>query len=221
MDRETVLIRIAQLGGMERFVSLTTGGLGEMLGISQQSASLNLQRLEKEGLLERTRRGRAHGVRLTRTGMDLLAARFSELSALLGKSREIEVRGTISAGLGEGAYYLSQESYKEQLDENFGFIPFEGTLNVVLSLLDAPLLDLLRRGPGIEVKGFVRDGRTFGSCLCYPCTVNGVKAAIMVPNRTVHKNTLEIVSERRLRDELSLKDGDEVKLVVRYPMDLK
>jgi riboflavin kinase len=218
MDRETVLIKIAQLGGMERFVHLTTGGLGGMLGISQQSASLNLQRLEKEGFLERTRRGRAHGVRLTRAGMDLLTARFSELSALLGKSREIEVKGTISAGLGEGAYYLSQESYKEQIDEHFGFVPFEGTLNVVLSPLDAPLLDLLRRGPGIDVKGFERDGRTFGSCLCYPCSVNGVKAAIMVPNRTVHKNTLEIVSERRLRDELSLKDGDEVNLVVRYPV---
>ncbi len=218
MDRETVLIKIAQLGGMERFVHLTTSGLGGMLGMSQQSASLNLQKLEKEGLLERTRRGRAHGVRLTKAGMDLLTARFSELSVLLGRSREIEVKGTISAGLGEGAYYLSQVSYKEQIDEHFGFLPFEGTLNVVLSPLDAPLLDLLRRGPGIEVKGFIRDGRTFGSCLCYPCTVNGVKAAIMVPNRTVHKNTLEIVSERRLRGELSLKDGDEVRLVVRYPV---
>jgi riboflavin kinase len=219
MDREAVLIRIAQMGGMERFVHLTTGELGERLGISQQSASIQLQRLEKEGMIERTRRGRAYGVRLTKAGLDLLMTRFGELSALLGRGREIEVKGTVSAGLGEGAYYLSQESYKEQLNEKFGFLPFEGTLNVQLSPMEAPLLDLLRRGPGIEVKGFVRDGRTFGSCLCYPCTVNGVKAAIMVPNRTVHKNTLEIVSERRLRDELSLKDGDEVKLIIRYPME--
>jgi riboflavin kinase len=192
-----------------------------MLDVSQQSASLYLQRLEGEGLVERTRRGRAQGIRLTREGVDLLLTRFSELSALFGSSREIEVKGTLSTGLGEGAYYLSQRAYKDQIMEHFGFVPFEGTLNVVLSPLDAPLLDLLRRGPGTEVKGFERDGRTFGSCLCYPCTVNGVRAAIMVPNRTVHKNTLEIVSERRLRDKLALKDGDEVKLVIRYPMDLK
>ena len=41
--------------------------------------------------------------------------------------------------------------------------------------------------------------------------VNGVDAAIVVPERTIYqKDTIEILSTRDLRKTLKLKDGDEV-----------
>ena len=218
MDKEKVLLRLSQLGAMERFVSITTKDLGERLSISQQSASLYLRELEEEGLIERTRRRTGSSIRITKIGVDALLSLYKELHSLLGEAREIEAAGTVTAGLGEGAYYLSQEQYRRQIKELFGFSPFAGTLNIGLAPAEAPLLDLLRRGPGIDVKGFEKGGRTFGSCLCYPCTVNGVEAVIVVPNRTVHTNMLEIISKRKLRDELGLKEGDEVQLKVKYPL---
>jgi CTP-dependent riboflavin kinase len=39
----------------------------------------------------------------------------------------------------------------------------------------------------------------------------------MVPNRTLHVSTLEIVSAVKLREELSLEDGDSVELRLTYP----
>jgi len=90
-------------------------------------------------------------------------------------------------------------------------------LNIVLGPVDVPVIDLLRKGPGIPIHDFVADGRTFGRCLCYRCSVNGRPGAVMLPIRTIHKNTMEIISGSRLRDELGLKDGDPVELVIDYP----
>ena len=39
----------------------------------------------------------------------------------------------------------------------------------------------------------------------------------MVPKRTLHKNTLEIVSQKKLRDVLDLKDEQKVDLEIEYP----
>ncbi len=217
MDKGMLLLRLAKKGAMEHFITLTTQGLGEELGMSQQSASLYLMDLEKEQYIERSQKRTGSRIRITKEGVDILMTLYREMKPLFESGRRIEVKGTISAGLGEGAYYLSQEGYIDQLKERFNLIPFPGTLNIHLSENDSPMMELLRRGPGIEIEGFRSGERTFGSCLCYPCKVNGEDGVIMVPNRTLHQNTVEIISEKRMRDVLNLEDGENVHLEIEYP----
>lgn len=212
-----LLLRLAKKGAMEHFITLTTQGLGEELGMSQQSASLYLLDLEKGQYIERSQKRTGSRIRITKEGVDILMTLYREMKPLFEPGRWIEVKGTISAGLGEGAYYLSQEGYIDQLKERFDLKPFPGTLNILLSENDSPMMELLRRGPGIEVEGFRSGERTFGSCLCYPCRVNGENGVIMVPNRTLHQNTLEIISEKKMRDVLNLEDGENVHLEIEYP----
>ncbi|MGA1866236.1 MAG: DUF120 domain-containing protein [Thermoplasmatota archaeon] len=218
MESVDVLLKLAQLGALERYINLTTRELGTLLGTSQQSASLYLQKLEKEGAIRRVRRNRGTSVTITHEGMEVLQGLYGLLRSIFEVSRVIEVRGSISAGLGEGAYYLSQIQYVRQIRERLGFEPFRGTLNISVAPRDAPVLELLKKGPGIVIEGFNTGGRTFGPCICYPCTVNGERGAIMLPNRSVHVSTLEIVSDVKIRDRLGLSDGDQVEVKITYPV---
>jgi riboflavin kinase len=217
MDDDIILLKLARMGAMERYVTLTTKRIGELIDSSQQSASIYIRRLEEKGLIDRTQKKAGSSIRITSEGLERMKSLYQEFRGLFDEEREIVVHGTINTGLGEGAYYLSQEGYINQLKDLFSMNPFPGTLNVKLSRKDSPLVDLLRRGPGIEINGFRSGERSFGSCLCYPCKVNGTGAVVMVPNRTLHVGTLEIISDSNLRDELSLQDGDTVELSVKYP----
>ncbi len=212
-DIRIILLRIAGMGGMERYIDLRTKDLGDELGISQQSASIYLRDLEDDGFIERIRKKSGGKVRITTSGIDLLRGLHEELNGLFHNRRAIHLRGRIDEGLGEGAYYLSQEGYIEQIMETFGFKPYPGTLNISLDGEFSPSIDLLRRGPGIEIREFYSAGRTFGSCLCYPCTVEGQEAVIMVPERTIHKNILEIIANKRLRDQME----DLVNIELQFP----
>jgi len=217
MESSDILLKLAQLGALERYVNLTTRELGELLGTSQQSASLYLQNLEKEGLIKRVRRNRGTSVTITNEGLEALKNLYGMLRSILETSRVVDVKGSVSRGLGEGAYYLSQRQYIDQIRDLFGFEPFNGTLNIKLNPKDSPILDLLKQGPGIIVEGFVSGGRSFGTCICYPCSIGGKNGVIMVPNRTVHTSTIEIVSDVKFRDELGLSDGDQVDIRITYP----
>jgi hypothetical protein len=42
------------------------------------------------------------------------------------------MRGKIASGLGQGQYFLTREGYSRQFLERLGFVPFPGTLNVLL-----------------------------------------------------------------------------------------
>jgi riboflavin kinase len=218
MDKVLLLLRLAKKGAMEHFINLTTKDLGEELGMSQQSASLYLMKLEEDQLIERIQKRSGSRIRITKEGIDILVTLYNELKPFFEPGRNIEVTGKLSRGLGEGAYYLSQEGYIQQIQKKFSLDPYPGTLNITLSENDSPLIELLRKGPGIVIEGFRSGERTFGSCLCYRCKVNGEDGVIMVPNRTLHQNTVEIVSPEKLREKLHLKDDDSVSLEIEYPM---
>jgi riboflavin kinase len=216
-DRRNMLFILAQRGALERCLDVTTGDLAAWIGTSQQTASIYLSRLASEGYLERTMKRRGSRIRITEKGLTELLQLHQALVRIFGMDREIVLRGKTESGLGEGAYYLGQPGYVDQVRELLGFTPFPGTLNILLSPQDSPILDLLRKGPGIPIAEFVAGGRTFGRCLCYRCTVNGHPSAVMIPIRTIHKNTMEIISGTKLRDALPLKDGDTVELRIDYP----
>ena len=45
----------------------------------------------------------------------------------------MKIDGEVTTGLGKAAYFLSQEFYTNEFKKNLGFVPFPGTLNVVVS----------------------------------------------------------------------------------------
>jgi riboflavin kinase len=64
---------------------------------------------------------------------------------------------------------------------------------------------------GIEIEGFKKNDRIFGSIKCFKCKVNDVDASIIIPERSHYgSNILEIISRFELRKKLNLKNGDEV-----------
>ena len=45
----------------------------------------------------------------------------------------MKIDGEVTTGLGKAAYFLSQEFYTREFEKNLGFIPYPGTLNVIVS----------------------------------------------------------------------------------------
>jgi len=179
------------------------------LGISQQSASRYLSELEGEGLIERAKVGRSHAVMLTEKGLARLKGMYLDLQCFIEEKKpEDKIEGAVVRGMGEGAYYVRE--YAEEIEKRLGIKPFYGTLNVKPAVM-VPNLDRLMTW---TIKGFKRGGRTFGS-LRYAkvmLSFGGVRQRcyVIVPARTHHKDSLEVVSEFCLRERLGLKDGDSV-----------
>ena len=122
----------------------------------------------------------------------------------------MKIDGEVKAGLGKGAYFISQEFYSNEFRKNLGFVPYPGTLNVVVS---DEYLDEIN-----EIKdnclNIIKPDEGFGAVKYIEAVLNDeVKGAIVFPAKTVHDvNYLEFIAEVRLRDELGLEDGDIVTL---------
>jgi riboflavin kinase len=75
-------------------------------------------------------------------------------------------------------------------------------------------LRLLRQYGGECLKEFKAENRTFGEVRCYQANINGVSAAIVLPIRSHYSTTVEVIAPKFLRDQLNVKDGDEVEITV-------
>ena len=118
------------------------------------------------------------------------------------------MRGKISTGLGKGQHFISKEGYSRQFLQHLGFIPFPGTLNV---LLEEPFP---AGQMAIEVEGFSEGGKSFGGCKCYRIKLNEIQAAVVRPLRSRYPAELiEVIAPVRLR-ALGLDEGDLVEVIV-------
>jgi len=213
------LLALAELGAASKEIEITTLSLADHLGCSQQTASRHLIVLDEEGFITRDVTKRGCTVRITERGIEALREVYAILRRVLERALPsfIILRGVVFTGLGEGAYYVSREGYKRQFIEKLGFEPYPGTLNLRLvdedSLRARRELDLY---PGIEIKGFTAEGRTFGAGKCFRAVVNDeVEAALVMAYRTHYgPSVIELISPICLRDKLGLKDGDMVKVKV-------
>ncbi|HNY33646.1 MAG TPA: CTP-dependent riboflavin kinase [Methanothrix soehngenii] len=119
------------------------------------------------------------------------------------------MRGKILSGLGQAQYFLAREGYSRQFAGKLGFVPFPGTLNV---LLDEPFP---AEGTAIEIESFTEEGRTFGACRCYRILLNGIAAAAVRPEKSRYPPELiEVIAPEELRPALGLKDGDAVDVML-------
>jgi riboflavin kinase len=111
------LRRIALMGGMHDYVAISSRELGEMLEMSQQSASKRILELLDGGLISRDLGARRQRIRLTDKGVDMLRKEYTEYQRIFEMKDELVIKGTVITGMGEGQYYVTQPGYQEQFTE--------------------------------------------------------------------------------------------------------
>lgn len=212
------LYKLAVLGAARHPVTINSSAFGRAQGVSQQTASRRLIELERLGLVRREVTRRGQEVVLTEEGLRALREVYLELRGLFEEEvATVTLVGEVFTGLGEGAYYVSREGYRRQFVAKLGFDPYPGTLNVRLSdsrsLANREVLDHFK---GIEIEGFIDEGRAYGPVKCFRATINGkVEGALVMARRSHYgKDVVEFIAPVNLRRLLGLRDGDRVRAEV-------
>ncbi|MCI4331770.1 MAG: DUF120 domain-containing protein [Thermoplasmata archaeon] len=213
---EVQLLKIlAGAGGDHVAVVLTSREAGDRIGVSQQAADRYLMALDKEGYLTRTLGARKQRLLLTPLAVDLLRKEYHGYRRIFEGPARVQFRGTVSSGLGEGRYYLSQPGYVVQFTERLGYTPFPGTLNVRVSASDMLKVGSVKHWNGVRIDGFQASGRTFGGATCYPSELGGPLSHLIIPDRTHHQDVVEFICAVSLREALRVKDGDPLDVEIR------
>jgi len=205
-----LLRHLAQLGGDRTPVAATSGELGKVLGVSQQAADRYLVRLAEHGLVTRTLAARRQRLLLTPEALAILRREYHAYRRIFEGPGRLAFRGVVASGLGEGRYYLMQPGYVVQFTERLGYAPYPGTLNLKLRPEDLAKIAGVREWNGLRIDGFAAAGRTFGGATCYVARLSGRPAHLIMPDRTHHRDVVELIAPERLRDSLKLTDGDEL-----------
>lgn len=204
------LKEIKKIAGKSNTVTVSSSELGERIGMSQQSASRFILMLVEDGCLTRTMDDRKQSLKITEKGLNVLYSELSSLLKILGMESQVQIPGKVFSGLGEGRYYISRKNYIAQFQVKLDMIPYLGTLNLKVDQTNWDQLRRLRSAEGIHIDGFRTEDRTFGDVKAFRARINGIKGAVIMPERTVYTDVVEIISETFLREALDLNDGDEV-----------
>jgi riboflavin kinase len=213
------LLKLAEMGAHRRTAKISTEYLAGKLGTSQQTASRYLIELDHNRLIERTMTPEGCLIKVTDIGLKELRKLYSTLQLVIEAvyPPSVTLEGVVFTGLGEGAYYTSNEGYRKQFMEKLGFDPFPGTLNLKLTTdYDMKSRSELDSYPAIEIEGFKSEDRSFGPVKCYPVIIeNAVKGAIITALRGHYDaSVVEVIAPVPLRKNLKLKDGHKVKVEV-------
>ena len=109
------------------------------------------------------------------------------------------IEGTVVSGSNAGRYYVSKYNplFKKKIGKQF----FPGTLNVKTKGFDLPK------------KGVIIKPDEGKNVACYNARLNNIDVMVVYPLvRRDDPNVIEIVSEKNLKKELGLKNGDRVTL---------
>lgn len=207
---------IALRGGCKGPVFVSSQTIGEMLAISQQTASRRLKGLESQGFITRTIVPDGQHVVVTSTGEEELRKEYQEFCRIFSERNSGYVlTGSVVSGIGEGKYYMSLEPYRQQFKAHLGFEPYPGTLNIRLPSSRLPVRKKIDALDWIRIKGFSTDGRTFGDAKCLPCRIGDVPCGIVVPGRTHYpEDIIEVIAPVALRRKLGVEDSDSVTVEV-------
>lgn len=210
------LYHLCQRLGKRKEIQINSTEFGDLLNVSQQTASRRIQNLEELNWIRRSIEGKQQNIEITELGTEIMLNMYRTLKKILDA---ILIAGEVSEGIGEGGYYVAIKGYFEQFKDKLGFEPYKGTLNLDLDVINNSLLrEKLNDMRFVKIDGFKDENRNFGDVKCHHCYVfplkdkeNKVKAAILNIDRTHHgKNIVEILAKPFLRDYFNLKDGDKV-----------
>jgi riboflavin kinase len=210
------LYSLANKGAIHSKTIITTRELGEILNISQQTASRRIAQCVKQGYLNRIHTADGMLLQISDRGREELLYVLSNLEiAFAPPEDEIVIEGSIVTGLGEGAYYV--DVYSSKLRAALGFKPHLGTLNVKITDDESrKAIGRMKNTPPLVLSGFTHKGRTFGDVICYRIKINQkIEGAVVIAQRTHHsEEILEIVAPINIRNALDLGDDDRVTLTV-------
>jgi riboflavin kinase len=125
---------------------------------------------------------------------------------------QIILKGRVFSGKGRGGFFVSTPWATDQFVEKLGFKPYPGTLNIRLLPECRAVREILDSHHGIEI--VPREGFYPGKC--FKAVIAGrVEGAIVIPQVPSYpEDTLEIIAPVNLREKLSLRDADEVEIIV-------
>lgn len=218
MYRTESLKKLALLGAIERPVRISSHEFARYIMTSSKTAARVLKQLGDEQYIERQLVSGGQMVHLMEKGVNLLKKEHAEYTRIFCQdhSDEIYLCGNVFTGLGEGQYYISRDGYMAQFIEMLGFEPYPGTLNVRLDGPSAKVRERMNLIEPVHVRGFSDGERSFGGGRCYPVEIEGIKGAVIVPERTHYPaDLLEIIAPVRLRETLRIHDGDTVRIVIK------
>ncbi len=213
------LLKLAERGAFHRRISVSTIALAGDLGVSQQTASRYVIALDRGGYLERQASAQGHHLQLTDKGRRVVEGMYRTLRRVVDeRPPALTFKGKVVNGLGEGAYYMSQQGYRDQFSSHLGFIPFPGTLNLRLDPDQEEARRELETRPAITIHGFREGTRTFGEVRCYPAIINGrVEGAVTLIHRTHHDDSIiEVIAPTHLRRSLGLEEGSDVTVTLPF-----
>ena len=205
---------LAMLGAIRNKIEISSHELAKQLETSQQTASRYLQELDNLGMITRELGIKKQIIQITKIGADNLQEEYLQYQQIFELANKINFKGKVISGMGEGRYYTEQKGYVDQFQKKLGFIPFPGTLNVEIELIERNKLRLLKNYQALIIDEFQSENRSFGSVRCFRAKINGSDGAIVLPLRSHYSNILEFISPHYLREKLNLKDGDEAKIVI-------
>ena len=210
------LYSLANKGAIHNKTVLTTSELGNLMNISQQTASRRIALCVEEGYLLRIHTADGMLLQITNTGRDELLRVYSNLEVAFTPIQDnIIIEGRLVTGIGEGAYYV--DVYASKLRDALGFRPHLGTLNVKVTDDDSRrAIGRMKNTPPLVVTGFRHKGRTFGDVICYRVRVNNeIEAAVVLAQRTHHsEDILEVVAPVDIRKTLNIGDDSKITLTV-------
>lgn len=119
------------------------------------------------------------------------------------------LNGVVVGGLGEGSFFISMEHYKKEIKEKLGFDAYPGTLNLKV---DEKQTNFLKSIVPIKINEFKKNNKEFGGVSCYNAKIENINGAIIIPDLTKHKDTVEFIAPVHLKSELKIKDGDKVEV---------
>jgi len=210
------LKELALLGAIKNKIEISSLELARQLDTSQQTASRYLLELDKNKMITREMGIKKQLIQITNFGTEALQEEHSQYQQIFELTDRVYFSGVVVSGLGEGRYYTEQEGYVSQFKEKLGFAPYPGTLNVEIEYVERNKLRLLKNHSAILIDEFKTKNRTFGGVRCFHAKINKSDGAIVLPLRSHYSNILEFISPHFLRDELNLKDGTEVKIVIYF-----
>src|SRR5438445_9443586 len=119
---------IALLGGTKEFVNLSSGELGKLIGVSQQSASQRILELIREGLVARDLATRRQRIRLTPRGNDVVRKAYADYQRIFEIKETMTISGTVTSGRREGAVYRRQTRCRDEVRKQLWFDEDVGTM---------------------------------------------------------------------------------------------
>ena len=122
----------------------------------------------------------------------------------------MKIDGKVTTGLGKAAYFLSQEFYTKEFEKNLGFVPYPGTLNIIVEEENLSKINEIKN----NCENIIKPDTEFGAVKYIDAVLNDeINGAIVFPAKTTHEeNYLEFIAENKLRDHLDLEDGDIVNI---------